>query len=96
MSSIITAGLCRETQRLRVRAAQVCFDRGRAQAPALQRRLLREWTQLQARLQELQRIAAQLRDTAVGLDPLSLDLLEELLRRPLPLLPPQATEAGWL
>ena len=95
MSSVVTAGLCRETQRLRVRAAQVCFDRGRAQAPALQRRLAREWMQLQARLQELQRIAAQLRSSAAAFDPLSLALLEELLRRPLPLQSSQASEAGW-
>jgi hypothetical protein len=75
--------LCHEAERLRCRARQLLADLGRCQHPPLRQRLQRELEQLQARRQELQRIARMLRRSSVVMDRLALALFEEVTARPL-------------
>jgi hypothetical protein len=79
----LVAGLCREMDRLRRRAAQVADQQRCTQDPQLFERLRQEWRQLAARRAELQRVAAWLaRQGQLG-DGLALAFLAELTQRPL-------------
>ena len=72
--------LCREAERVRLRAAQLVDQQGRCQGEALRRRLQEELDQLMLRREELHRIAALLRPVT---DPLLWSLFREITRRPL-------------
>lgn len=76
----VLESLCREAERVRVRAAQLVEQQGRCQGAALKRRLQEELDQLLLRREELSRIAALLRPST---DPLLWSLFREILRRPL-------------
>lgn len=77
----LVAGLCRELDCLRRRAAQVLADLERCQDPQLFERLRQELRQLGGRRKELQRAAGQLRANSGLQDHVSLAFLEELARR---------------
>lgn len=76
--------LSREACQLRSRAGQVLGDLGRCNSPVLAQRLQREFQSLDARRDDLRRLCQQLRRERAWRDSLSLELVEELCRRPLP------------
>lgn len=82
-SESLLAQLSREVSALRCRAAQVAGDLGRCQNPGLSQRLQREYQSLVARRDSLRSLCQQLRRERVWRDSLSLELVEELCRRPL-------------
>ena len=79
--------LSREVWRLRLRAARVLEDLSRSQNPGLCARLERELRLLAGRREQLHQLCVQMRRRSAGstwAGSLSLELLEELCRRPLP------------
>ncbi|MBM5800007.1 MAG: hypothetical protein FJ077_04020 [Cyanobacteria bacterium K_DeepCast_35m_m2_023] len=82
-SDTVLGSLCRETCRLRSRAAQLLQDLERCHNPGLVQRLHHELDGLRRRRQELQRLSLSLlRSPALG-DSLTMALLDELCHRPL-------------
>ncbi|MEB3173152.1 MAG: hypothetical protein VKL97_04740 [Cyanobacteriota bacterium] len=77
--------LSRDVCRLRARARQVLFDLGRSRNPGLCARLQRELAVLLGRREQLRQLCVQLRSSggSAWAGSLSLELLEELCRRPL-------------
>jgi hypothetical protein len=75
----VLQSMCREAERVRIRAAQLLDQQSRCHGPALRRRLQEELDQLLARREELARIAALLQPTS---DPLLWSLFREITRRP--------------
>ena len=82
-SDTLLGSLCRETCRLRSRAAQLRQDLERCQNPGLVQRLQRELDGLGHRRQELQRLSLSLRRSPTLADSLAMALLDELCHRPL-------------
>ena len=82
-SESLLAQLGREVSALRCRAAQVAGDLGRCHNEALSQRLQREYQSLVARRDALRQLCQQLRREQLWRDSLSLELVEELCRRPL-------------
>jgi hypothetical protein len=82
-SESLLGQLSHEASGLRSRATQIVRDLGRCQHPALCARLERELQLLRCRRDAIRQLCLQLRCHQAWHDSLSLELVEELCRRPL-------------